>query len=51
MSKYTFVLRDLAGVSGGGMIATGIGMIHIPSGIIAAGVMLMAAALLTARMR
>lgn len=43
------IIRDAAGLIGAAMVAWGIGMMHLPSGIIAAGVLLVAGAYLSAR--
>ncbi len=42
------LVRDLAGLGGAGLIAYGVWLIHPPSGFIAAGLMLVAGAALTA---
>lgn len=48
MKKATF-LRDAAGLSGSASIAAGAGMIYLPAGFIAGGILLVLGALLTAR--
>jgi hypothetical protein len=43
------IVRDLAGIAGASLISAGVGMIHLPSGLIAAGVMMLAGAIAAAR--
>lgn len=45
------ILRDVAGLSGGGLLAFGAGEIYRPAGFIVAGALLLGAAWLSARIR
>ncbi len=47
--KIRDVARDLAGLSGCGMVSYGAWLVYAPAGFIVAGIMLVAAALLTAK--
>lgn len=42
-------LRDLAGLMGAGLVSYGVGEIYRPAGLIVAGVLLLAAAFLSAK--
>jgi hypothetical protein len=48
MSKSDLV-RDLAGIAGGGLVAYGAGLVNLPAGIIVGGLLLLAGAWLSAR--
>jgi hypothetical protein len=45
----TDLIRDAAGVIGGGLVSAGAGMIYLPAGLIVGGALLVAVAWLTAR--
>lgn len=47
--KAAEVTRDIAGLIGAVLVSVGVGMIHLPSGLIAAGVLLIVGAVLAAR--
>lgn len=47
----TGLARDIVGLAGGLIVAIGVGMIHLPAGVIVLGAELLAGAVLTARAR
>ena len=47
--QWPMAARDLAGVTGGGLIAYGVGQIYSPAGWIALGLMLVGGAFLSAK--
>lgn len=51
MKRYIPAVRDVAGLSGAAMIAYGAWMIYEPAGFIIGGLMMVAAAIITAQVK
>jgi hypothetical protein len=45
----TTIIRDIAGLLGCGLVSIGVGMIFLPAGVITAGLLLVAGAVLSGR--
>lgn len=47
--KAAEIMRDIAGLIGAGLVSIGTGMMHLPCGLIVAGMLLIVGAVLAAR--
>lgn len=47
--KAAEIMRDIAGLVGAALVSIGTGMMHLPAGVIVAGVLLIVGAVLAAR--